>query len=59
MDYSRFQKIYANVPEKLRSEIIVIINEKPYSWDAAFFEIRNNTKLGQQIYAKLEKMEII
>lgn len=59
MDYSRFQKIYANVPEKLRSEIIVIINEKPYSWDAAFFEIRNNTKLGQQIYDKLEKMEII
>lgn len=59
MDYSKFQKIYANVPEKLRSEIIVIINEKPYSWDAAFFEIRNNTKLGQQIYDKLEKMEII
>lgn len=59
MDYSKFQKVYANVPEKLRSEIIVIVDDKPYSWNAAFFELRNNTKLGQQIYNKLLSMEII
>lgn len=59
MDYSRFQTIYANVPEKLRNEIIVVIDEKPYSWDAAFLEIRHNTQLGQRIYDKLISMEII
>lgn len=59
MDYSRFQVVYANVPEKMRNEIIAVVNDRPYSWNAAFFEMRNNTALGQAIYDQLVDMDII
>lgn len=59
MDYSRFLTIYANIPEKLRNEIIAVVDDKPYSWNAAFFEMSNNTALGQAIYNQLIDMDII
>jgi len=42
MDYSRFQTVYANVPEKLRNEIVAIVDEKPYSWNAANSDIQSD-----------------
>ncbi len=59
MDYSRFQKVYANLPEKIRNGIVVVVDEKPYTWNSAFVEIANNTSLGQRIYEKLISMDII
>ncbi len=58
-DYSRFQKIYANLPEKLRNGIVAVVDGKPYTWNAVYIEIVNNSKLGQIIYKKLIDMEII
>jgi len=51
--------VYANIPEKLRSEIVAVIDEKPYSWNAAFLEISNNTDLGKRIFNKLIEMDMI
>ena len=59
MDYSRFQTIYANLPEKTRNEIVAVIDDKPYSWNAAYLEIAGDTALGRKIYQKLINMEII
>lgn len=58
-DYSRFQKIYANLPEKLRRGIVVVVDDKPYSWNAVYIELINHTKLGKIMYEKLINMEII
>lgn len=58
-DYSRFQKIFANLPEKLREGIVVVIDEKPYTWNAVYIELVNNTTLGQKMYQKLIKTGII
>ncbi len=55
----RFLKAYANVPENLRSEIIVTLNDKTYSWNSAYFEIKENTELGRKILKKLEELGII
>ena len=59
MDYSRFQNIYANLPEKIRNGIIAVVDEKPYSWNAVYIELMNNTELGKKLYDKLIEMEII
>ncbi|MDO4967202.1 MAG: hypothetical protein Q4E70_00320 [Candidatus Saccharibacteria bacterium] len=59
MDYSRFQKIYANLPEKLRNGIVVVIDDKPYTWNTVYIELVNNTELGRKMYEKLINMEII
>ncbi len=58
-DYSRFQRVYANLPEKIRRGIVVGIDGKPYTWNAAYVEIANDTELGRKIYRKLISMEII
>lgn len=58
-DYSRFLKVYANVPDGLRSGIIAVVDEKTYSWNAAYLEIKNETELGERIFRQLLKTEII
>lgn len=54
-----FIKIYSNLPEDVRKEIIVVVNEKPYTWNSAFLEIERDTQLGKNILKKLEDMELI
>ena len=55
---SKFMKAYASVPEKLRSEIIALVDEKTYSWDAAFLEVNAKTELGDKIIRKLEDINM-
>ena len=53
---SQFLKLYASVPEKLRSEIIAVVDSKTYSWDSAFIEINSRTALGNEIISKLSEI---
>ena len=55
----KFLKVYANLPMSLRQEIILTIDDKPITWDVAFFEIRNDTPLNKIILDKLENLQII
>jgi len=51
---AKFLRAYANLPEPERTQVIVIIEEKPYSWDAANHELASKTELGNKILIKLE-----
>ena len=53
---AKFLRAYANLPEPERYQVVAIINEKPHSWNAAYTEVSNNTKLGNKI---LEKMKLV
>jgi len=55
----KFLKVYANVPEDLRSDIIVVVNGEPYSWQTSFLEIKDNTDKGKEMLKMLKSMEII
>ena len=56
----KFEKIFSNLPEKVRKEdIIVVIDEKPYTWNVAYLEIKNKSELGNRILKKLKNMKII
>ena len=56
----KFIKIYSKLPDKIRNEdIIVIIDEKPYTWNVAYFEIKNNSSIGRKILKKLKELDII
>lgn len=59
MDISRFMQVYANLPPRLREQIIVVIDDIPMSWNAVYLELRNGTELGARIYNKLKDMEVI
>ena len=59
MDYSRFQAVYAYITEKIRNEVVAVIDDRQYSWNSAYVEISDDTALGRKIYQKLIDMEII
>jgi len=52
-------KIFAKVPEELRNDVLIIIKERPYTWDTAYIEIRDKTNTGKEILKALEELEII
>ena len=56
----KFKKIYMNLPEKIRLEdIIVVLDGKPFNWNAAYFEVNNNTITGKKILDKLVEMKLL
>jgi len=59
----RFYKIYNNLPLSLRDEIILVINvndhKEPITWRVAKLYIDEETKLGEDILGKLERLRII
>jgi len=56
----RFLRIYANLPVNLRNEIILVLpNVGSITWNVAYLEISNDTKLGKEILEKLSNLKII
>jgi len=55
----KFLSAYADIPEALRKEIIVIVDEKTYTWDSAYFEIKNNAELSEKLLNTLSELRII
>lgn len=59
MSNEKFLHAYANLPEPEREQIVVIIDDKPYSWNIVYGEIANDTALGKKMLQKLEAMGIL
>jgi hypothetical protein len=60
MDWkAHFLKTYANLPQAAREEIIAVVNQEPYSWQAAKLEVEHDTPIGKEILALLVKLKIL
>lgn len=59
MGKSLFIQIYSNLAESIRKEIIVVIDNEPYTWNTAYLEVKNDTELGNKIIQKMEKMGLL
>ena len=56
----KFLSAYADILVSLRKEIIVVDDDgKTYTWDSAYFEIKNNTKLSEKLLNTLSELKII
>lgn len=55
----KFLKIYAEVPNGLRADIIAVVAGKTYTWDTSYLEIKGNTGLGKEILKTLIAVGII
>lgn len=52
--------IFANLPEKVKSEeVIVVIDDEPYSWNAAAIEVRNESTTGKKILKILRELKVL
>jgi hypothetical protein len=56
---AKFLKVFANVPEGIRGDIIAVVDDKPFTWNTAMIEVKNNSILGKKIIEKLIKVGII
>lgn len=59
MTKEKFLKAYANLLEDERDQVIVIIDGKPYAWNRANDEVKNDTKLGQMILQKMVELGLL
>ncbi|MDE1966585.1 MAG: hypothetical protein KGI45_00725 [Patescibacteria group bacterium] len=56
----RFFRVYANMPVGLRDQVVVVMPDVgPLTWNAAYVEVNNGTKLGDAIVEKLIELKII
>jgi len=56
----KFFSVYANLPIGLRDQVILVLPDKgPITWNVAYIEVSNNTKLGDVIVEKLIEFKII
>jgi hypothetical protein len=55
----RFMKVYANIPLNVREEIILVLDDKPITWNVAYVEVKNDTKNAKRILDALVEMELI
>jgi len=56
----KFFQVYANLPVGLRNQVIIVLPEVgPMTWNAAYLEVSNQTRLGEKIVEKLIELKII
>lgn len=55
----KFYQSYANLPLELRTEICLVIDGEPITWNVAKLEIDNTTARGDEILQKLFDLEIL
>ena len=56
---AQFLKIYANLPQALREEIIAVVGGEPYTWQSAKLEIEHDTPIGKEILELLVNLKIL
>ncbi len=56
---TRFLKIYANLPNATREEIIAVVDKEPYTWKSAKLEVEQDTPIGHKILETLTKLKIL
>ena len=55
----KFLRAFANLPLNAREEIVVVLEDGPVTWKAAYFEVANNTPRGDEILKQIEKLKIL
>jgi len=55
----KFFKVFTNLPDEERKNPIVIIDDKPISWNVAYDQITNETRKGEKILKILVGVELI
>lgn len=56
----KFLKAFINLPEQIKqNNVLAVIEGKPYNWNSAAIEIKNDTKEGKKIINALKEIGVI
>lgn len=56
---AKFLRVYSDIPDNLREDIIAVIDNKTYTWNTAYLEIKEDTSLGKKILKTLIDLKIL
>ncbi|MEA3255104.1 MAG: hypothetical protein U9Q22_04665 [Candidatus Altiarchaeota archaeon] len=56
---AKFLRTFANVPQPLRKEIIVVIGEDTFNWSTAKAEIMHNTEKAAVLLERLKEIGVL
>ncbi len=56
---AQFFKVYANLPQALRNEVVAVVRGEPYTWQSAKLEIEQDTVIGKEIIELLTRLKIL
>ena len=56
---AQFLKVYANLPQSTREEIVAVVNNEPYTWQSAKLEVEQGTPIGKNILELLVNLKIL
>jgi hypothetical protein len=56
---TQFLRVYANLPQASRGEIVAVINNETYTWQSAKLEVEQDTVIGKQILELLTNLKIL
>lgn len=56
---AKFLHAYASLPEPEQSQVVVVMDEKAYSWDKIYSEISDNTELSNKLLKRLNILGIL
>ena len=56
---AQFIQTYAAMPNKMRNEIIALVDDNPYNWDSAYIEVKGETEVGNRIIMHLRDLKIL
>ncbi len=54
-----FLKVYANIPLGLRDDIVLVIDDKPLTWNVAYLEVKEDTDFSKKILKELKDLKLI
>ncbi|MFH1511219.1 MAG: hypothetical protein ABIF10_05990 [Candidatus Woesearchaeota archaeon] len=55
----KFLQAYSNLPLGMRKEIIVVIDKEPFTWNAVYIEVYNDTTKSDILLSKLVELKIL
>lgn len=56
---AKFFHAYANLPEPEKYQIVVVLDDKTYTWEKVDQELLNKTKLSKQLLKKMKYLGIL
>ena len=56
---AKFVKSFANIPSVNRMEIVAVVDKQPYTWESAYFEIKNGTVISTKILDFMQKVGVL
>ncbi len=56
---AKFLALVANVPLKLRDEIIALIDDKPVSWNVAYGEVKFDSNASKKIIERMRQIGVL